>query len=496
MGVKNKKKYFAREKKKYYKRRNTIEDYLRDFRLELDEIVFGGWQHSASIPGNFKDPHLKYKFLTVCRYITETYLQYNFQGGDKEKFSEKLGLLHEEELPSPSLFEQYSNDVDGLVEKLLFKYNYERMKEKKGQEWFDKKLENITSNKIFEITRELYKKNDKMVGYVKESLVNIYELTYNSRHLQYSDLFTELGEMYFGDAQKDLDKMVEKIIFSSKELIDIVDIEQKLIQRSEFYSGRVHPNRIFKESYISKSSNLAEDKINNFTLKLGTSVENFIEFIRKVNGIEKPSCGGDYSKIKHIISEIEDGSFTVDKLKVNRNSIRITELEGNEHSLCEYRSMLQEILPRQLKNAFLYNDVYREFKELRNNGTHSSIFDESEGLVFHNGIQFLDKKNNGDEPKLIPAVSYLQDIYRDITNYMLETLYTILAPATAPVHFIPPLKNEHEEPYHEKAAIKEIAPRQELEIYKDIVQPFQRSPMERYRRDESIRNKQKAKNRM
>ncbi len=482
MGVKNKKRYFAREKRKYYKRRNAIEDYLRDFRLELDEIVFGGWQHSISIPGNFKDPYLKYNFLRICRYITKTYLQYHFQEGDKEKFSKKLGHLNEEELPSPSLFEQYSNDVDDLVEELLFKYNYERMKQKKGQEWLDKKLENITSNKIFEITRELYKKNDKMNEHARQGLVNIYELKYNNDQLGYKQLFNELGQMYFGDAQKDLDKMVEKIIFSSKELIDIVDIEQKLIQNSEFTNGRMHPNKLFVQNYFFNSSKQAEAKINNFTLKLGTSVENFIEFIRKVNGIEKPSCGGDYSKIKHIISKIEDGSFTVDRRKVNRNSIRITELEGNEHSVCEYRSMLQEILPRQLSNAFLYNDVYREFKDLRNSGTHSSIFDESEGLVFHNGIQFSYKKKNDDKPKLIPAVSFLQDIYRDITGYMLETLYTILAPASAPVHFIPPLKNERGEPYHRKGAIKEIAPRQELEIYKDIVQPFQMTPMDAYRR--------------
>jgi len=51
--------YHFREIENRFKRKNKIEDYMRDFRLELDDLISDGGYITTPLPGSFKTPDLK-----------------------------------------------------------------------------------------------------------------------------------------------------------------------------------------------------------------------------------------------------------------------------------------------------------------------------------------------------------------------------------------------------------------------------------------------------
>ncbi|MFW6014256.1 MAG: hypothetical protein ACOCQG_03715 [Candidatus Nanoarchaeia archaeon] len=461
---------FSREIKNCFKQKNTIEDYIRDFRLELDDLVTDGRQNTLPLPGSFKTPDLKNYFLSICQHLAGVRAQTLIFEDENhiEKMNEATEIHYGNQLPSPSLFEQYKKEVHELIENEVYENHNCLTAKKMGREKFLSNCPGFTNEEFIEIFSDIYKNRKETNDYIENYLVAFYETIFSFQEVEYSELMDKIKKESFGNAAaKNLSATVEKAIYASIDITELVNIEKRLLQKFSAAHWK-DPGVYFKKNYYRNSDKEAEDKINNFTLKIGTAVENFTEFIRKFYQIKEPqNNGGDLSKIKHIIYEFEKGDFEVNMTGFVLEKLGLREIIGYGHSTENYKSMLQEVLPKQLKNAFLYNDVYREFKDLRNNGTHSTILNNFEELVFYNGIHFT-HKNNDNEHKLIPAVSYLQDFHREITTYMLEIMNTMLAPATTPIHFIPTSKDEHGKPYHSRSIIKEIRPKQALKEYQTV----------------------------
>ncbi|MFW6014141.1 MAG: hypothetical protein ACOCZQ_02775 [Nanoarchaeota archaeon] len=412
----------------YFNTRNTIEDYVRDFRLEMDNLICAGKSCPYPLPGDFKDDNLLDNFLSIYGQLTDEFLAHRFLGKDKESYIGTLRGFLGKQLPPTSLSEQYSEALDEVIEKKIFDKSYQHFTATKGKKKLKQKKGNLKQGQFLKLYNQWSSKGRKMHNYVKTNVNQIYENIFRYQCLLYSEHVGKSRDFYFGGAAKLIESTVEKLIYSSKDLIEILDIEEKFNRKSSLIKEQVDPNRFFKSRDYYESDKQTVNKINDFTLKTGTAIENLFEFVREYLYIRKPKENkGDYSKLVNLIHEIEKGNFTSPKKS------------GDYEDPVIYGKALQEILPKHLKNAFSHNELYKEFKMLRNACVHSTIFREYDDLTFRNGIKFMHKE--GSEVKMTPVVSYLQTMHKELSQYILETVKILVMPEKASAGFIPVAKN-------------------------------------------------------
>lgn len=424
-------KEFEQQTIDYFNAKNTIEDYVRDLRLEIDNLISTGKSFSYQLPGNFKKEEMLNNFLSIYENITDEFIAHKFMGKEKDSYIKSLRSFLENQIPSPSLIEQYSETLDDIIEKKIFAGTYQHFTVTKGKKKLKQKKGNLNHDELLKLYNSWSRKGRKLHKYVKENVNQIYENIFRYQSLIYSENVGKLSDFYFGHSAKFLESCVEKLIYSSKDLMEILEIENKINRKTNLINERVDPNRFFKSRDYYESDKQTINKINDFTLKAGTAVENFFEFIREYLKIKEPQENkGDYSKLVNLINEIEKGKFKApEKIGVHENEIIKKET-------------IQDILPKQLKNAFSNNVIYKEFKQLRNACVHSTIFREYDDLVFINGIKLVHKKEK--EIKMTPVVSYLQTMHKELSQYVVESLNLLLMPEKAPTDFIPVSKNGKE----------------------------------------------------
>jgi len=201
---------------------------------------------------------------------------------------EACSIHYGNQLPSPSLFEQYKEEVQELVEDKVSENHLNWALKNMGREKFLSNCPEFTTEEFLQIFGEIYKGRKNLNNYVEDYLLTIYETIFSIQEEEYSEIMNYLTKESFGEAAaKDLGTTIEKIFYSSNDIAEIVNIEKRLLQRLSALCCTDNFEETFKRKHYRTSEKETEDKINNLTLKLGTAVENFTEFIRKFYQIKE-----------------------------------------------------------------------------------------------------------------------------------------------------------------------------------------------------------------